>query len=122
MKVTIPISKSIQSNLPTDVPNSHPRKREQGRAVTNLSHKHVNAMVTPIRSDQVSIDYSMGGGFPKVTNPKFDCLNIWSVKNEALHILADVVNNRERAQVQLQLTCLSGTYTAVVLIPLALLP
>lgn len=81
-----PISKSIKSNLLSNITNCHPRKWKESRRITNLSDKHVDTMVTSIRGYQVSIHYSMGGSSSKVSNPKLDSLQVRGVNDEPLQI------------------------------------
>ena len=82
----LPVSKPIKSNLPSDIANSHSRQWKESRRVANLSNKHVDTVVTPIRSYQVSIHHSMRGSSSKVSNPKLDSLQVRGVNDESLRI------------------------------------
>ena len=81
---SLPISKSIKSDLLSNITNCHSGQWKQSRRITNLSNKHVNAMVTPVRGYQMSVHYSMGGSSSKVSNPKLDGLQVGGVNNEPL--------------------------------------
>ena len=100
---SLPISKPIKSNLLSNITNCHSRQWKESGRITNLSNKHVDAMIAPVRGYQMSVHYSMGGSSSKISNPKLDSLQVRGVNDVPLQTSSLELNFKTTIN---SLTCL----------------